>query len=82
LVRREAFVPARICENHLFPQSTLVSPTRLADRTSVRGWVTLDAVRVFKQREVLEEKLRCKKLRLHGMNRKREEKLALLHVGE
>jgi hypothetical protein len=48
LVRRGAFTPAHICENTRFPQSTLVSPTRLADRASMRGSVTLDAVRVFK----------------------------------
>ena len=48
LVRRDAFSPAHICENDRFSQSTLVSPTRLADRASMRGSITLDAVRVFK----------------------------------
>jgi hypothetical protein len=49
LVRLGAFALAHICGNkNRFPQSTLVSPTRLADRTSVRGSVTLDVVRVFK----------------------------------
>jgi hypothetical protein len=48
LVRRAAFVRVHICENNRFPQSTLVSPTRLADRACMRGSITLDAVSVFK----------------------------------
>jgi hypothetical protein len=48
LVRRGAFASAHIRENNRFPQSTLVAPTRLADRASMRGSVTLDAMRVFK----------------------------------
>jgi hypothetical protein len=47
LVRRGGFIPAHIRENNRFPQSTLVSPTRLADRASMRGSITLDAVLVF-----------------------------------
>jgi hypothetical protein len=47
-VRRGGFASAHICENNRFPQSTLVSPTRLADRAPMRGSITLDAVRVFK----------------------------------
>jgi hypothetical protein len=50
LVRRGAFIPAHICENNGFPQSTLVSPTRLADRASMRGSITLDVVCIFKLR--------------------------------
>jgi hypothetical protein len=47
LVRRGAFIPAHIRENNRSSQSTLVSPTRLADRASMRDSITLDAVRVF-----------------------------------
>jgi hypothetical protein len=53
LVRPGAFGPAHICENNRFPRSTLVSPTRLADRASLRGSVTLDVVRVFKTKAKL-----------------------------
>ena len=48
LVRRGAFASAHICEKNCFPQSTVVSPTRLADRASMRGSVTLDVVHMFK----------------------------------
>ena len=59
LVRRGAFASAHIRENNRFPQSTLVSPTRLADRASKRGSVTLDVVRVFtKTREFYSEEMR------------------------
>jgi hypothetical protein len=47
LVRQGAFASAHIREKDCFSQSTLVSPTRLADRTPMRGSVTLDVVRVF-----------------------------------
>jgi hypothetical protein len=47
LVRWEALGPAHICRNNRFPRSTLVSPTRLADRASMRGSITLDVVHVF-----------------------------------
>jgi hypothetical protein len=53
LVRQGAFASAHIREKDCFPQSTLVSPTRLADRTSMRGPVTLDVVLVFKTALVL-----------------------------
>jgi hypothetical protein len=55
LVRRGAFTSALIRENNRFPQSTLVSPTRLADRASIRGSITLDALRVFKTKRRYEE---------------------------
>jgi hypothetical protein len=59
LVRRGAFASAHICENNGFPQSTLVSPTRLADRASMRGSITLDVLRVFtKTREFYTEDMR------------------------
>jgi hypothetical protein len=59
LVRRGAFIPAHIRENNRFPQSTLVSPTRLADRTSKRGSITLDVARVFtKTRKFYTEEMR------------------------
>ena len=59
LVRWGAFASAHICENNRFPQSTLVSPTRLADRASMRGSITLDAVRVFtKTQEFYTEEMR------------------------
>ena len=48
LVRRGAFIPAHIRGSDKLPRSTLVSPTRLADRASKRGSITLDVVRVFK----------------------------------
>jgi hypothetical protein len=47
LVRRGGFASARIGGKNCFPPSTLVSPTRLADRTSLQGSITLDVVRVF-----------------------------------
>jgi hypothetical protein len=47
LVRRGAFTPAHIRENNRSSQSTLVSPTRLADRASMRGSITLDVVRLL-----------------------------------
>jgi hypothetical protein len=47
LVRQGGFASAHIREKDCFPQSTLVSPTRLADRTSMRGSVTLDVVLIF-----------------------------------
>src|SRR5262249_46295696 len=47
LVRQGAFTPAHICENNRSSQSTLVSPTRLADRASMRGSITLDVVRLL-----------------------------------
>jgi hypothetical protein len=47
LVRQGAFASAHICGKNCFPQSTLVSSTRLADRTSMRDSVTLDVVLVF-----------------------------------
>jgi hypothetical protein len=47
LVRRGAFTPAHIRENNGSSQSTLVSPTRLADRASMRGSITLDVVRLL-----------------------------------
>jgi hypothetical protein len=47
LVSRGAFTPAHIRENNRPSQSTLVSPTRLADRASMRDSITLDAVRVL-----------------------------------
>jgi hypothetical protein len=50
LVRLGAFASAHICENSRSPLSTLVSPTRLADRPSLRGSITLDVVRGFKLR--------------------------------
>jgi hypothetical protein len=60
LVRRGALASAHICENkNRFSQSTLVSPTRLADRASMRGLITLDVVRVFtKTREFYTEEMR------------------------
>src|SRR5262249_2401191 len=47
LIRWEPLGPAHICGDDWFPQSTLVSPTRLADRASNRGSITLDALHVF-----------------------------------
>src|SRR5262245_865753 len=47
LVRRGALAAAHICEKSPFSQSTVVSPTRLADRASNRGSITLDVVLVF-----------------------------------
>ena len=47
LVRRDAFTPTHIRENNRSSQSTLVSPTRLADRASMRDSITLDVVDVF-----------------------------------
>jgi hypothetical protein len=47
LVRWDGLIPVHIRGSDRLPLSTLVSPTRLADRASMRGSVTLDAVRVF-----------------------------------
>jgi len=46
LVRQGALAPAHIRGKNRFPRSTLVSPTRLADRASNRGSITLDALQV------------------------------------
>ena len=48
LVRWDGLIPAHIRGRDRLPLSTLVSPTRLADRASMRGSITLDAMRVFK----------------------------------
>ena len=39
--------PAHIRENNRSSRSTLVSPTRLADRASMQGSITLDVVRLL-----------------------------------
>ena len=48
LVRRGAFASAHICGSHRLLSSTLVSPTRWADRAFISRSITLDVVRVFK----------------------------------
>jgi len=59
LVRWDGLIPAHIRGSDRLPQSTLVSPTRLADRTSKRGSITLDVARVFtKTRKFYTEEMR------------------------
>jgi hypothetical protein len=58
LVRRGAFASAHISGKNCFPQSTVVSPTRLADRASIRGAITLDAVLVFNSANLTVAKFR------------------------
>jgi hypothetical protein len=59
LVRWDGLIPAHIRGSDRLPLSTLVSPTRLADRTSKRGSITLDVARVFtKTRKFYTEEMR------------------------
>ena len=59
LVRWDGLIPVHIRGSDRLPLSTLVSPTRLADRTSKRGSITLDVARVFtKTRKFYTEEMR------------------------